>query len=99
MPKKNKGKNRVTVYPDWCKGCGICVEFCPGKVLELSLEGKCIVAREDDCIRCGFCELHCPDFAIVVSDKDPAAKAEHCNGGTEGEEDTNATGKGAQRHA
>ena len=71
MSRKNKGKNKVTVYPDWCKGCGICVEFCPGKVLGLSLEGKAVVEREEDCIRCGFCELHCPDFAIVVSDKEP----------------------------
>ena len=70
MAKREKGKNKVTVYPDWCKGCGICVEFCPGKVLELSDQGKCEVVREDDCIRCGFCELHCPDFAIIVRDKE-----------------------------
>ena len=76
MPKKNKGKNKVTVYPDWCKGCGICVEFCPGKVLELSTQGKAEVKREEDCIRCGFCELHCPDFAIVVSDKEPVKQSE-----------------------
>lgn len=69
MSKKNKGKNKVTVYPDWCKGCGICVEFCPAKVLGLSMEGKAVVEREADCIGCGFCELHCPDFAIVVSGK------------------------------
>lgn len=70
MARKDKGKNTVTVYPDWCKGCGICVEFCPAKVLEISDEGKCTVVREDDCIRCGFCELHCPDFAIVVRNKE-----------------------------
>ena len=74
MAKKDKGKNKVTVYPDWCKGCGICVEFCPGKVLELNDQGKSTVVREEDCIRCGFCELHCPDFAIVVRDKEPAAE-------------------------
>jgi 2-oxoglutarate ferredoxin oxidoreductase subunit delta len=70
MPRINKGKNKVTIYPDWCKGCGICVAFCPSKVLGLSLEGKAVVEREEDCIRCGFCELHCPDFAIVVRDKE-----------------------------
>ncbi len=69
MAKKDKGKSKVTVYPDWCKGCGICVEFCPANVLELSDQGKSTVVREADCIRCGFCELHCPDFAIVVRDK------------------------------
>lgn len=69
MPKKNKGKSSVTVYPDWCKGCGVCVAFCPGKVLELDDQGKATVAREEDCIHCSFCELHCPDFAIVVTEK------------------------------
>ncbi len=73
MAKKDKGKSSVTVFPAWCKGCGICVEFCPSNVLELSDEGKSTVVREDDCIRCGFCELHCPDFAIVVKEKEPGA--------------------------
>jgi len=73
MAKREKGKNKVTVYPDWCKGCGICVEFCPVKVLELNDQGKCTVVREDDCIRCGFCELHCPDFAIIIKDKEVEA--------------------------
>lgn len=75
MARKDKGKNKVTVYPDWCKGCGICVEFCPGKVLELNDQGKSTVVREEDCVRCGFCELHCPDFAIVVTDKEPETDA------------------------
>jgi 2-oxoglutarate ferredoxin oxidoreductase subunit delta len=25
---------------DWCKGCGICVELCPKKVLELDDKDK-----------------------------------------------------------
>ncbi|QGY41526.1 4Fe-4S dicluster domain-containing protein [Pseudodesulfovibrio cashew] len=91
MAKKEKGNSRVTVYPDWCKGCGICVEFCPGKVLEMSSQGKSMVVREEDCIRCGFCELHCPDFAIVVRDKEPDV-AERC--GTE-QATGKAKGKGA----
>ena len=71
MANKKKGKSTVTVYPDWCKGCGICVEFCPSKVFVIGDQGKATVVNEKDCIHCGFCELHCPDFAIVVRDKTP----------------------------
>ena len=94
MVRKNKGNNSVTIYPDWCKGCGICVEFCPGKVLELNEQGKSTVVREDDCIRCGFCELHCPDFAIVVTDK-KSDKAEKADSEAEPKVKTKSTGKGA----
>lgn len=64
---KKKGLVKVTIYPAWCKGCGICVAFCPAKVLELGADGKAHALREADCISCGFCELHCPDFAISVT--------------------------------
>ena len=70
MAKKTKGKSTVTIYPDWCKGCGICAAFCPSKVIEMDDQGKARVVREEECIHCGFCELHCPDFAIVVKDKE-----------------------------
>lgn len=66
MSKKQKGQTQVCIYPDWCKGCGLCVAFCPGKVLVLNAFGKAEVAKEEECINCGFCELHCPDFAIAI---------------------------------
>jgi len=50
----------------WCKGCGICVAFCPKQVLELDEEGIVTAPRENDCIQCRLCELRCPDFAIEV---------------------------------
>jgi len=31
--------------------------------------GKAVVVRENECVNCGFCEYHCPDFAIVVRPK------------------------------
>ena len=34
--------------------------------LSILKTGKARAVRQDDCINCGFCELHCPDFAISV---------------------------------
>ncbi len=63
---------------DWCKGCGICVHFCPKKVLELDSQEKVVAVRPEDCICCKLCELRCPDLAIEVitrqSDQDAVGK-------------------------
>jgi 2-oxoglutarate ferredoxin oxidoreductase subunit delta len=55
----------IKVNLSWCKGCEICVAFCPKNVLEME-GGKVKVARPGDCIKCDLCELRCPDFAITV---------------------------------
>jgi len=69
--RKKKRRGRVTIFPNWCKGCGLCVEFCPTKVLEQTENGRVIVARPERCTACGWCELHCPDFAIFVTEIGP----------------------------
>jgi 2-oxoglutarate ferredoxin oxidoreductase subunit delta len=66
---RKKGETSIKIYQDWCKGCGICVAFCPAGVLRLNNQGKAEVAHEEECINCGFCEIHCPDFAISVQPK------------------------------
>jgi 2-oxoglutarate ferredoxin oxidoreductase subunit delta len=60
-----------------CKGCGICVEFCPKKALALDAMGKITVVDEESCIRCGLCELRCPDYAIEVLAKEGNAGGEN----------------------
>ncbi|OQY01493.1 MAG: 4Fe-4S ferredoxin [Desulfobacteraceae bacterium 4572_130] len=54
------------INQDWCKGCGICVHFCPKKVLKLNAMERVEVLNPENCICCKFCELRCPDLAIEV---------------------------------
>lgn len=51
-----------------CKGCGICVAFCPKDVLAIKDE-KVVIKDLDSCIQCGQCELRCPDYAIYLGGK------------------------------
>ncbi|KGG79444.1 hypothetical protein Y919_12045 [Caloranaerobacter azorensis H53214] len=64
MPTSIINKELI-IKKDWCKGCGICVEFCPKKVLALK-NGKVEIINLDACIKCGLCELRCPDYAIFL---------------------------------
>ncbi len=54
----------VSINKQWCKGCGICVAFCPKQAL--AMEHEKAVTVPDRCIVCGMCELYCPDLAITV---------------------------------
>ena len=73
--KDKKGKKQteasafIHVFPDWCKGCGICVAFCPTGVLEMK-DQKAVVANPGKCVRCYLCARRCPDFAIGIEDSE-----------------------------
>lgn len=57
---------KVTIYRFWCKKCGICIAFCPKKVLQLDETGYPFLRDDKACTGCGLCELRCPDFALVM---------------------------------
>lgn len=70
----NKGEltlktlEKLNVEKELCKGCGICVAFCPKDVLAIKDE-KVVIKDLDSCIQCGQCELRCPDYAIYLGGK------------------------------
>lgn len=68
MSEQQKRKFEHVIRERWCKGCNICVAFCPRKVLSLR-NGKVFAEHPDDCIGCRLCELRCPDFAIEIREK------------------------------
>ena len=73
--QQRRGSNRkkcarVTVFANWCKGCGLCVAFCPQQVFEEDEETHPVVVHPERCTVCNWCTMHCPDFAIVVSVED-----------------------------
>ncbi|MCK9216757.1 MAG: 4Fe-4S binding protein [Firmicutes bacterium] len=68
MSNKEEVTEKLVINKEWCKGCGICVSFCPKNVLTLK-DGKVDIADIEKCIECGQCELRCPDYAIYLRGK------------------------------
>lgn len=61
-----------TIVPALCKGCGLCIEVCPTRVITYSKElgaygTERVECDESGCITCGKCAEICPDSAIIVT--------------------------------
>jgi 2-oxoglutarate ferredoxin oxidoreductase subunit delta len=61
-----EARGQVVIFGLWCKGCGLCVEFCPTGVLALGEDDRPVVVKPEKCTACHWCDTHCPDLAIVV---------------------------------
>lgn len=69
--RSSSRRGHVTIFGTWCKGCGICIEFCPQGVFETDSQGRPIVANPERCTACHWCDMHCPDMAITVRRLEP----------------------------
>ena len=55
-----------------CKGCGLCLEVCPVKIIKLSGNinklgyQTATVHEQDKCTGCTMCALICPDAVISI---------------------------------
>jgi 2-oxoglutarate ferredoxin oxidoreductase subunit delta len=65
---KSKTPPAIEIKVSWCKGCGLCVDYCNMGVLEMNGTLPKVVKLEK-CTRCMQCEVVCPDFAIRVTDR------------------------------
>ncbi len=70
-PALPQARNVWDINPAWCKGCDICVKFCPERCLKLDAEGKAVMVKPELCTGCRLCEMLCPDFAIRLSKEIP----------------------------
>jgi 2-oxoglutarate ferredoxin oxidoreductase subunit delta len=63
-------RGTVSIDVGRCKGCDLCVQACPPKVLEMSDEvngmGYRFPVLHDGCTGCTACQLVCPDYVFQV---------------------------------
>ena len=65
-------KGSINIDRERCKGCALCIEFCPKKAIfisnDLNLKGYYVAAFDDgkECTGCATCAIICTDVAIEV---------------------------------
>ncbi len=64
---------KITFKTDTCKGCGLCVNVCPKKLLRISPDKinkkghhPAEITDEGACIGCASCATMCPDCVIRI---------------------------------
>ncbi len=71
MMRDPKTKGWVEIHIEQCKGCGLCMEVCPAKCLELSddlnrMGYHPIRYKGDGCRADGLCFYACPEPAAIT---------------------------------
>ena len=71
-------KMKVIIDKEKCKGCMLCIDVCPRKMLapgnEVNRRGMQYITAKDDekCTGCGLCFMVCPDCAIEITEEENA---------------------------
>lgn len=72
-PVLSKGVHyKLEINKDRCKGCQLCIFYCPAKHLELSeqLNKRGVnfvkIKKNSKCLGCGFCFFICPESCIEI---------------------------------
>ncbi len=90
--KRDRGK--LEIDTDECKGCGLCIEACPPKVISLSerlnhFGYRTAVYAGIGCTGCGICFMACPEpgaitvLRLVVQRGATATQMDSAGGATE----------------
>ncbi|HUS57087.1 MAG TPA: 4Fe-4S binding protein [Planctomycetota bacterium] len=62
----------VRILEEYCKSCGLCIEFCPRSALSLGANinrhgcRPAVFDESKQCSGCGNCTAICPDVAIEL---------------------------------
>ncbi|MCX6005073.1 MAG: 4Fe-4S dicluster domain-containing protein [Chloroflexi bacterium] len=65
-------KGSIEISHQICKGCELCINFCPKKVIKLSDKlnaagyQHAIYIEDGECTGCAVCAIVCPEVAIEV---------------------------------
>ncbi|MBU1888365.1 MAG: 4Fe-4S binding protein [Candidatus Omnitrophica bacterium] len=64
---------RIEISKERCKGCELCLLYCPGHCIELdkSMNKRgaypaLFTDNDKKCTGCSFCAIMCPDVCITV---------------------------------
>jgi len=67
-----KMKGKINISREFCKGCELCMAFCPPKIISLSEELNssgyltAVCTDSEECTGCAVCATVCPEAAIEV---------------------------------
>ena len=66
-------KGRIVIDVERCKGCELCLDACPPKLIALSdqmnskgYRSVLLVEHEKTCTGCALCAVVCPEACITV---------------------------------